>query len=112
MLVLIQHTAPEVTDSLHNASKASDIFSLGVMLFEMLSRRRPFGKHTRTREDPNPVLQLAEDLPSGIKLDDLEALLQLMVAYTPHDRPQDVTDVLSVLDELNQSTKATVVFVT
>ena len=23
-----------------------------------------------------------------------------MVAYTPHDRPQDVTDVLSVLDEL------------
>lgn len=94
------YTAPEVTDSLHNASKASDIFSLGVMLFEMFSRRRPFGKHTRTREDPNPVLQLAEDLPSGIKLDDLEALLQLMVAYTPHDRPQDVTDVLSVLDEL------------
>ena len=62
------YTAPEVTDSLHNASRASDIFSLGVILFEMLSQRRPFGKRTRTREDPNPVLQLAESLPLGSSL--------------------------------------------
>jgi hypothetical protein len=95
------YTAPEVMDSPHNASKASDIFSLGVILFEMLSRRRPFGNRTRPREDPDPVLQLPEDLLSPSKRDDLGALLQLMVAYARQDRPQDVTDVLSALDELS-----------
>ena len=96
------YTAPEVAASPHNASKASDIYSLGVILFEMLSERQPFGNRTRNSEDQDPVLQLAEGLLPSRKSDDLEVLLQLMVAHAQNDRPQGLTDVLSILNELSE----------
>jgi serine/threonine protein kinase len=73
------YTAPEVAASPHNASKASDIYSLGVILFEMLSGRQPFGNRTRNSEDQDPALKLAEGLLPSKKSGDLEALLQLIL---------------------------------
>lgn len=98
------YLAPEVTISLHNAKKESDIYSLGIILFEMLSGGvLPFGNRTRQTEDPEPVLSQSDWLKLPVpspRLKDLEALLQLMVAFTAKDRPSNLGEVLSILDEL------------
>lgn len=84
------YLAPELCDELPSEDFSSDLFSLGVTLFEMLTGRLPYPpgslKQTFRRhrcDPPADIRQLAGPLPSG-----LVALVERLLAHRPEDRPK------------------------
>lgn len=79
-----------------NAS--SDLYSLGVMFFEMLTRRKPFVSRT-----PMEIIYMHRNTPLPALEGDLEAywpIIGRMLAKRPVDRFQSANEVLQALDEL------------
>lgn len=73
-------------------SASSDVFSLGVMLYEMLANRRPFGGKSLmeaavsvTRDDPTPLAELTQ-LPVEVG-----ALVHRCLAKDPAARPSSAS---------------------
>jgi TolB-like protein/tRNA A-37 threonylcarbamoyl transferase component Bud32 len=97
----------------------TDIFSLGIMLYEMATGRRPFqGKSSAElasailRDTPRPVGELRGKLPGG-----LGRVIQRCLEKSPADRFQSVRDVHEVLrgvsaEETSTNTAARVVAAT
>lgn len=102
------YTAPEVSDEPHNATEASDLYSLGIMIFEILSGARPFGNAPRSADAPDPALLIENGTLTEKQKADLEDLLHIMVAYEPNKRLQSVSDVLELFDAISQSNAGTV----
>jgi serine/threonine protein kinase len=103
----LPYCSPEQLDS-DELDNRSDIYSLGVMMFEMLTGQKPFQPETnlfgawykahhfespRAIVDVNPNLQLPKKL---------ESLIMACLAKAPSNRPQNLAEVLSVLDSLKQ----------
>lgn len=87
----------------------SDIYSLGVMMFEMLTGAKPWEPETnlfgawykahhfeapRTIADVNPQLQVPQQIND---------LIMACLAKTPGDRPQNMTELLQVLNSVDKS---------
>jgi serine/threonine-protein kinase len=82
----------------------SDIFSLGAVLYEMLTRTLPFPGSTPA-EIVGKVLMVEPPLPSELNPDVppwLDGMVSTMLAKDPHDRPADVGIVLRDLQRLEE----------
>ena len=77
-----------------------------MILFEIFSGSKPFGNRPRQPQDPEPKLHFLEDLADLVRLDDLQALIQLMVTYEPRERLNNLSEVLSLLEEIIQEKPA------
>ncbi|MES1240221.1 MAG: protein kinase [Acidobacteriota bacterium] len=84
------------------ASYRSDLFSFGVLLYEMLSGRSPFQAENGlatlqriTSFDPPPLSEAASDLPT-----ELSALVERLMRKEPDRRPASALDVLKDLEEM------------
>jgi TolB-like protein/Flp pilus assembly protein TadD len=96
------YMAPEQAAADHTIDQRADIYSLGVMAFEMLSGQVPFEGRT-PRElltaqltlPPPPLEQLRPEVPPA-----LARLIRACLAKDPADRPQSADAVLAALDEL------------
>ena len=95
------YMSPEQVDGLsHSVTGAADTYSLGVVLFEMLTGRRPF-----TGESPLQlralIVQASPPRPSSLRAGigrELDAIVLRALAKRAEDRPQTVGDMGDALD--------------
>jgi serine/threonine protein kinase len=69
-------------------SQATDVFSAGAMIYELLTGKRPFRGLSvvdRMREQPPPAHTIAKELPAGVS-----EVLQRCLLYRPTDRYQSI----------------------
>lgn len=66
----VAYLAPEQLNGVKNAARSSDVWALGVILYELLTGRLPFGGLTRkaiakqiASEDPKPPRSLRSEIP-------------------------------------------------
>jgi len=100
------YLAPEYLTSALRPDIRSDIYSLGVVLFELLSGRRPFAAATlaemaaRHRQDPPAdLLRLAPHLPHEVI-----RVVRQMIANEPLRRPQTPRELIDRLVALEIAT--------
>lgn len=82
------YMAPEIYHG-EGSSGASDVYSLGVMMYELLSGQRPFGGNTyeelmvaHLTRFPPPLIHLNPQVARSVS-----RLAELSLAKRPHDRP-------------------------
>jgi serine/threonine protein kinase len=94
------YLAPELCDEFPEEDFASDLFSLGVMLFEILADKLPYPPGTlrqtfrRHRCDPPAkITSLVNGLPTG-----LVSLVEQLLAHNAEDRPRASQVVRQLVD--------------
>ncbi len=107
MLGTVPYMAPEQVQG-KPVDNRSDIFSLGVTLYEMATGRRPFAGKTSAelmssilRDTPTPVAELNPDLPHQ-----LERIIGRCLEKNPRRRFQTALDVRNELEELQQEVQS------
>lgn len=99
--VRIQYFAPEQCADVSQTDARSDIYSLGVMFYEMLAGEVPFAAETpsnlmmkHAQEPPPPLSAFRQDLPAEI-----EPIILQMLAKNPDMRHQTAAE---LIDDLNR----------
>jgi eukaryotic-like serine/threonine-protein kinase len=100
----LAYMSPEQASGDPNVEPASDIFSLGCVLYKCLTGESPFFGGDATAvlakvllEDPAPVRQRAPEVPEP-----LAGLVERMLAKPREARPRTAEDLLCALDELGK----------
>ncbi len=97
------YMSPEQAQGLRVGTR-SDIYSLGVVLFEMLAGRRPFeadrlmliiGQHVSTPPPSVREIRSEAEVPEAV-----EELVQIMLAKEPGDRFQNAGELISAVEAL------------
>lgn len=99
------YMAPEQAAGEPHADPRSDIYSYGVMAYEMLTGRQPFAGTSAARvitahftETPRPVSELRSDIPDG-----LADLVMRCLEKDVSRRPQTAADIVRVVDAVVSS---------
>jgi eukaryotic-like serine/threonine-protein kinase len=88
------YMAPEQITAPHNATYHSDLFSMGVVLFEVLTGNLPWDAES---SDPVPTLKSRSGDGLPVELDDVFAKL---LAQTPTQRYQTATAAMTDIDKI------------
>lgn len=102
------YMSPEQTHSRSGLGPTSDIYSIGVVVYELLTGQRPFAapeigdivEHVRTLVPP-PVHELNPDIPLR-----LSHIIQKMMQKAPGDRHQSAREVLNDIQAAQTSGQA------
>lgn len=93
------YMSPEQYHGEH-ADERSDIWSFGILLYELLCYERPFGgenpaslMHGICQQEYRPLRELAPDCPA-----EMEVIIAKLLRKSPQDRYQSMEDVLLELD--------------
>lgn len=83
------YMSPEQALGRRNLTLRSDVFSLGITLYELATKAHPFGRvqHSIGRATPRPLQALRSDLPTAF-CDTVHA----MMSTSPSTRPSDFVD--------------------
>lgn len=86
-------------------SASSDLFSLGAVLYEMLTTAPPFADHTTSATlhrianlDPTPVNKLRPEIP-----EELAGLCRMLLAKSPEARCRDAEEVVDILTQFEHT---------
>src|SRR5690606_639561 len=77
-------------------STATDVYSLGVVLYELLTGRTPFALHDKTAEEMVRVASEGVVAPTGLH-DDLDAVLRMALRKDQKERYANATELRSEL---------------
>ena len=101
LLGTVAYMSPEQAEG-KPADKRSDVFSLGTMLYEMATGRRPFSADTGVatlaaivRDTPAPIADINPGAPK-----ELDRIIRRALAKDPERRQQSAKDLRNELDEL------------
>jgi TolB-like protein len=103
----VAYMSPEQAQGLP-VDHRSDVFSLGILLYEMVSGERPFKGHTNLsvlssilKDTPRPVSQIREDVPKA-----LARMIQRALEKRPEDRYQSAADLRRDLEDLKRDVES------
>jgi len=95
------YMSPEQTEA-KELDQRSDIFSLGIVLYELITRQQPFNGGSLQEvydairnKRPNPLTQYRKDIPEG-----LQKILDKALAKTPRQRYQNIDKLLEDVNSL------------
>jgi serine/threonine protein kinase len=93
-----RYVAPEVWLDPANATKSSDIYSLGIIFHELLTGRTPYQKIMdvyKSREVKSSIGELRPDLDG-----DAERLFLAMCAFDPRSRSSDLAEIKGRIERI------------
>lgn len=98
------YAPPEVING-HSPSAASDIYSFGATLYELISGQPPFPPH-RDEALPSLLRRILDEEPADLRAsgvpDEVAALVRATMAKDASHRPSSVADVARSLQELSR----------
>lgn len=105
----VGYMAPEQLQG-RDLDERSDIFAFGVLAYELVGLRRPFGgkafadiSHRILHEEPTPLRQLRPDIPES-----MAELVHRCLAKEPKERPDALRQVADELSEMDSRSAADV----